>query len=90
MLKRTIGLPAAALLAMAALAAPAHAEIQYPWCIQYPGGRNGIGATSCSFVTYDQCRASASGLGNMCVENPAYPVRAEPVKLRKRRHKHHY
>ena len=76
---------AAALLAgLAAFASPARAEIEYPWCIQYAGGAHGIGATSCSFISREQCMASASGLGSMCVENPAYPTSVRrPVK------KHH-
>jgi hypothetical protein len=87
MFNRMIGLSAVALLAatMVALPSPARAEIQYPWCVQYGGGRNGIGATSCAFVSFAQCMATASGLGNMCVENPAYPgAPSRPA----RHHKH--
>jgi hypothetical protein len=68
---------------------PARAEIQYPWCVQYGGGRNGIGATSCGFVSREQCMATARGLGAMCVENPAYPtVVRRPVKIRHPRRRH--
>jgi Protein of unknown function (DUF3551) len=46
---------------------------EYRWCAEYAGGRNGIGATVCSFDTLAQCRATVSGLGGFCIENPAYP-----------------
>jgi hypothetical protein len=66
------------------LSSPARAEIQYPWCVEYGGGRNGIGATSCSFVSREQCMATARGTGAWCVENSAYPgAPSRPV------HRHH-
>ena len=65
-----------AMLAMAALLAagaatlagsgPA-AAIDYPWCVQ---GR-GVGIPGdCSYQTYAQCMASASGRGLYCNVNP--------------------
>ncbi len=90
MLKRNMGLLAFALLAMVTLASPSRAEIQYPWCALYSGGRDG-GGTNCGFSTWAQCRATISGIGGTCVANAAYPARAEePVRRYKRRHKHHY
>lgn len=88
MFNRMIGLSAVALLAatMVTLPSPARAEIQYPWCVQYGGGRHGIGATSCAFVSFQQCMATASGLGNMCVENPAYT--GPPNRVARRHYKH--
>jgi hypothetical protein len=64
-------------------AGAASAEVYYPWCVTYGGGRNGIGATSCAFVSRAQCRATAMGAGAMCSENPASP----PVEYRV--HKRH-
>ncbi|WP_407177594.1 DUF3551 domain-containing protein [Bradyrhizobium sp. STM 3562] len=47
--------------------APARAAYDYPWCIQgrdwgYPG--------ECSYQTYEQCMASASGRNVYCGINP--------------------
>jgi hypothetical protein len=51
-----------------AAGAPARAET-YPVCMI-----NGydIGGLHCDFSTYDQCRATASGIGGTCMNNPAY------------------
>ena len=90
MLKWNIGLLAVALLAMVTLASPSRAEIQYPWCAIYSGGRDG-GGTNCGFSTWAQCRATISGIGGTCVANAAYPARAEGSFRRYKRHrKHHY
>jgi Protein of unknown function (DUF3551) len=53
-------------LAILSASAPAQADI-YLWCIQgrgvgYPG--------DCSYATYAQCMASASGRTNYCGLNP--------------------
>jgi hypothetical protein len=54
-------------LATLSVSVPAHAY-QYPWCVQ---GR-GIGYPGdCSYQTYAQCMASASGRTNYCGRNPA-------------------
>lgn len=68
------GLAAAAVMAAALLmpAGPARAEEPYPWCAIYSGGQDG-GGTNCGFVTIAQCRATISGIGGSCIENPAYP-----------------
>lgn len=52
---------------------PVKAEIQYPWCAQY-SGVDGDGGVNCGFVTLAQCRATISGIGGWCYENPAYPA----------------
>jgi hypothetical protein len=54
--------------------APAEAR-DYPWCIQgggwgYPG--------ECSYQTYAQCAASASGRRVYCGINPRYAYGAAP------------
>ena len=46
---------------------PGSAQFNNRYCAQ--GGR-GSGEPDCSYSTMDQCRASASGLGRYCVENP--------------------
>jgi predicted nucleic acid binding AN1-type Zn finger protein len=40
------------------------------------GGAESSGMPDCSFNTLEQCRASASGLGRYCTENPDYVSRA--------------
>ena len=67
---RNASLIIAALLAAGAAtlagATPA-AAIDYPWCVQ---GR-GIGIPGdCSYTSYNQCMASASGRGLYCNVNP--------------------
>ena len=52
----------ALIAAAAALATPAHAQ-NYPWCAIYSGGAVG-GGTNCGFVSYEQCMATARGLGS--------------------------
>ena len=66
------GFAALAVLAagFATLANPAPAKAHdYPWCVQgggwgYPG--------ECSYQTYEQCRASASGRFVYCGTNPRF------------------
>ncbi|WP_168192837.1 DUF3551 domain-containing protein [Undibacter mobilis] len=62
---------------------PARAGVEYPWCAVY--SEWSVGATNCGFTTLAQCRATISGVGGMCVENPAYQPPA-PRKPRKPRH----
>ena len=71
MLKTTVAALALAILAFPALTtAPAQAGIEYPWCAHYS---EPAGGTNCGFVTLTQCQAAISGIGGMCIENPAYP-----------------
>ena len=62
----------------------------YRWCAEYSGGSHG-GSTSCYFMSYEQCRASVSGVGGFCRENGFYdglPVRTPedgPAPRRKSR-----
>ncbi len=40
---------------------------EYPWCANYgPSTRN------CGFVSFEQCRATISGIGGYCAQNPLY------------------
>ena len=41
------------------IASHVHAATNYPWCVQYGGGHKGIGATSCGFVSREQCMADS-------------------------------
>lgn len=42
----------------------------YPWCVAAEEGR-----TDCSFSTYEQCQATASGIGS-CYQNPRAALRS--------------
>ena len=64
--------------------APAHAVgTRYPFCIQgdrYPGLSN------CTFETYEQCQATASGRDLYCIANPYFDAgRQMPVDRRQPR-----
>jgi Protein of unknown function (DUF3551) len=43
-----------------------HAQ-NYPWCAQYGGT---FGGSNCGFTTLRQCRATVSGVGGYCYQNP--------------------
>ncbi len=63
-----------ALLAIGGLAAidarPAEAVgTRYPFCIQ---GDEQPGLSNCTFTSYEQCQATASGRRLWCIENPFY------------------
>ena len=59
-----------AIAVLAGEASPASAEIYYPWCARY--GSDMGGASNCGFSTYEQCRATVSGVGGFCEVNPFY------------------
>jgi hypothetical protein len=59
---------------VAGLAGRAEAQ-NYPWCAIY---NVGDAAYSCSFVTFEQCRASVSGIGGTCMLNNTYNPAATP------------
>ncbi len=70
-LSAKLSISAPALVAAAALfAGPAKAQ-NYPWCAIYSGGAAG-GGTNCGFVSYEQCMATARGLGSFCYRNTQY------------------
>ncbi len=58
----------------------AGAEITYPWCAQY--STKG-GARNCGFNTWEQCRATVSGVGGYCERNPMYRPVIEPRRARR-------
>ena len=49
--------------------------VRYPFCMQ--GNRN-PGLSSCVYQTYEQCQATASGLGQNCIANPYYVGDSDP------------
>jgi hypothetical protein len=50
----------------------AQSHYWYPWCsVDFNGF--GAGHRSCYFASWQQCRATLSGIGGLCVENPANP-----------------
>ena len=49
---------------------PAEAQ-NYPWCAIYSGGAVS-GGTNCGFTTFEQCMATAFGLGSFCYRNTQY------------------
>jgi hypothetical protein len=80
-----LSLSTLALIATAVtLAAPAYAQ-NYPWCALYSGGGVG-GGTNCGFVSFEQCMATASGLGKFCVRNTQYVPPPGPHPLRRYRY----
>jgi Protein of unknown function (DUF3551) len=81
-----------ALLAAAALgggvcslrAVPA-AAADFPFCIKGDNYNDGLG--DCSFATYEQCRATASGRAAYCAANPYFsPDRPPSGKPGRRRY----
>ena len=69
-----------ALLAAGGLAmvgsAPAEAVgTRYPFCIQ---GDEFPGLSNCTFTSYEQCQATASGRFLYCIENPFYNAGGDP------------
>jgi hypothetical protein len=63
--------------------APAHAVgTRYPVCIQgdeYPG------LSGCTFTSFQQCQATASGRFLSCIANPYYGGGGDPRGYRERR-----
>ena len=83
-MQHTILISLTAALGLLASSGPGAAEITYPWCAQY-GGWDG-GGRNCGFSTYEQCRATVSGVGGYCEANPMYrPIHDVPAVSRKHR-----
>jgi hypothetical protein len=76
------------LAAIASISAtPARAAIEYPWCAQYGGGGFG-GGRNCGFVSFEQCRATVSGIGGSCEPNLFYPGAVSGPSQSKRKRQH--
>ena len=53
-----------------------------PWCANM-GGRDG--GWDCGYYTFDQCMATARGLGGSCAPNPRALAARKPLPRRARR-----
>jgi hypothetical protein len=73
---------AAAGLALAGMAPAEAVGSRYPFCLQ---GNDSPGLSNCTFTSYQQCQASASGRFLYCVANPFYAGGGEPGVYRERR-----
>ncbi len=74
----------AAALVGEAQAAAAQSAYSYPWCARY-FAHEFAGATSCYFISHQQCMTALSGLGGYCFESPYYhagPTTAPPADSR--------
>ena len=72
-----------AAIGLAALSASPAAAVgtRYPFCIQgdeYPG------LSYCTYTSYGQCQASASGRNLTCIANPYYIAEGDPRPQRGR------
>jgi hypothetical protein len=54
----------------------AQAEVWYPWCARYGGGRLSPGVPICGYTSYRQCMASVQGMGGYCEQNWPPPAGA--------------
>jgi Protein of unknown function (DUF3551) len=64
--------------------AGATARAQYqmaPWCAYLS---NWGGSYDCSYYSFPQCMATASGLGNICMRNPRYVPPPGPQRRTRR------
>ncbi len=64
-------------------AASAQSPTSYPWCARYFGSWM-VGATSCYFSSYQQCRTTMSGIGGLCFQSPYYHGGASATPRRRR------
>ena len=60
----------------------------YPYCIK--GCDFGAGRGDCSFSSYQQCLATASGRDAYCAENPYFNAKAEMLSDRARQSRRRY
>jgi hypothetical protein len=76
-----LALLAAAGFGMAAIAPAEAVGTRYPFCLQ---GNDSPGYSNCTFTSYQQCQATASGRFLYCVANPFYAGGGEPPGYRGR------
>ncbi len=82
-------LVAALVLGAAAVFSGTSAEAgERAFCMK--GQDSGSAHGDCSYDTYEQCLASASGRRNYCDTNPFYAHFAPPVEPRRYRHRRYY
>jgi hypothetical protein len=66
-------------------AAPAEAVgTRYPFCIQ---GQDNPGLSNCTFTSYEQCQATASGRFLYCIENPYFNAGEPDPRAYRGRHR---
>ena len=58
-----------------------YAAYSYPWC----SVRARSGGLSCYYTSWEQCRATMSGIGGLCVPSPYYRAAVPPPPLLARR-----
>ena len=61
--------------------ASAQTAYDYPWCAR----TRDKGSFSCYFTTREQCLATISGIGGLCVTNPYRPPAPTGPALRRQR-----
>jgi hypothetical protein len=76
-----LGLLAAGGLAVAGLTPAEAVGSRYPFCLQ---GDEFPGLSNCTFTSYQQCQASASGRFLYCIANPYYGGGGQPRVYRER------
>jgi len=74
---RKIRVAAFAIAAITLVATSASSAQNYPWC--FVSARKS-GATSCAFISREQCMLSAGGNGGHCIANPGYASAREPAR----------
>ena len=73
-----------AILLYAVASPPASMASGSAWCAHYGFD---LGGTNCGFTSYEQCMASLTGNGGVCLRNSQYqPGGFEPAPRRSRRH----
>ena len=79
---RTIAIASFTLTTLLLCAGAAQAA---PWCAHY-GGRGG-GGTNCGFYSFQQCMATISGIGGVCLVNQ---LEIQPQGERRRSYRRDY
>lgn len=83
LIRHTVPAAAAAFILFAA--ADRAAATEYPWCARYIMDGD---ATNCGFVSYEQCKMTATpGSATICERNPSYVAGPSPKPATHRRHK---
>jgi uncharacterized protein DUF3551 len=72
---RQIALAALAVAVTTVATTCASSAQSYPWCLV---NARKSGATSCAFVSREQCMLSAGGNAGHCIANPAYASARKP------------
>jgi hypothetical protein len=83
-LPHKIALVLGVLVVASVLTSPSGANADWrqlaPWCANM-GGSYGF---DCSYFTFEQCMATARGLGNFCSPNPSLQAGSRPIRQQRR------